>query len=154
MDRIQRLGLLLSEMDRDQDWRDALAACPEVIAGFQAMTGADTDFQKALGEFRSMWPIFKAQQLRAGRISAIGYTRADIVRYYLSKGLDIAPPCFEHHRRAGQEVPADWPHTLSALYPVRCNLFHGEKSPHSEMDAGIVYSALQVLVRVITPYIL
>jgi len=40
-----------------------------------------------------------------------------------------------------------------ALYQVRCNLFHGEKSAHSEMDSQIVYSALQVLVRFLSPYI-
>jgi hypothetical protein len=41
-----------------------------------------------------------------------------------------------------------------ALYQVRCNLFHGDKDPQSEMDRQIVYSALQVLVPFMSPYIL
>ena len=44
-------------------------------------------------------------------------------------------------------MPLDWPHTLEALYRVRCNLFHGEKGLDSEMDALIVSSAFRVLVH-------
>jgi len=35
-------------------------------------------------------------------------------------------------------VPIDWPHTLSAIYQVRCNLFHGYKGVYSENDISIV----------------
>jgi hypothetical protein len=30
---------------------------------------------------------------------------------------------------------------------VRCNLFHGDKAPHSEIDRVLVHSAFQILVR-------
>jgi hypothetical protein len=142
-------------MDRDEDWRDALAACPQLVSGFRAMMGADPEFATAVQRFSSMWPIFKAQQLRVGRINAVGLTRNELVRHYLAQGLSRSPVCFEHHvnRRPPEEVPPDWPHTLMALYQVRCNLFHGEKSAHSEMDSQIVYSALQVLLRFLSPYI-
>jgi hypothetical protein len=46
---------------------------------------------------------------------------------------------------AGEDVSLDWPQTLAAIYPVRCNLFHGEKSAHLEMDREIVCTALVVL---------
>jgi len=40
---------------------------------------------------------------------------------------------------AGESVPIDWPHTLAAVYQVRCNLFHGHKAAHSEMEPAIVF---------------
>ena len=44
-------------------------------------------------------------------------------------------------------MPLDWPHTLAALYRVRCNLFHGEKGRHSEMDQRIVASGFRTLIQ-------
>ncbi len=144
-----------SGMDRDESWRDALASCPQLVTGFQAMMAADPEFAASVRRFKAMWPIFKAQQLQAGGINTDGRNRDELVRQYLAQGLRRAPVCFQHHinRRPPEEVPADWPHTLMALYQVRCNLFHGQKSAHSEMDSEIVYSALQVLVQFLLPYI-
>ena len=38
-----------------------------------------------------------------------------------------------------------WPHTLQALYQIRCNLFHGEKGAHMECDREIVDFALRAM---------
>jgi len=43
----------------------------------------------------------------------------------------------------------DWAHTLKAIYRVRCNLFHGEKAIHSEIDQKIVLSAFRVLIHML-----
>ena len=67
------------------------------------------------------------------------------------------PQCWELHtnHRIGNllgdnsTVPLDWPHTLHALYVIRCNLFHGAKSRYSEGDARLVLYALQVLTSLI-----
>jgi hypothetical protein len=45
------------------------------------------------------------------------------------------------------EKPLDWPHTLAALYRIRCNLFHGEKAVNSEMDNLIVSIDFRVLLH-------
>lgn len=44
--------------------------------------------------------------------------------------------------RGRQRVIEVWPHFIQAVYRARCNLFHGEKSAHSEMDRIIVSTAL------------
>jgi len=97
-----------SEMDRDEDWRDALAACPQLVSGFRAMMGADPEFATAVQRFSSMWPIFKAQQLRVGRINAVGLTRNELVRHYLARGL-------AGHRYASSTMS-------TAGLPKRCRL--------------------------------
>lgn len=42
-------------------------------------------------------------------------------------------------------VPLDQPHTLHAIYVMRCNLFHGAKSRYSDADSKLVLYAFQVL---------
>ena len=145
-----------SDMDDDRDWGRALGSCPELVKSFEATKDAKIDFAGAVQEFSSYWPIFKAQELRRERIDPTGETRSKIVAHYLAHKprLSRAPECFEDHTNARRAVPADWPHTLKALYQVRCNLFHGNKTPNSEMDRQIVYSALRVLVPFMSLYIL
>jgi hypothetical protein len=46
----------------------------------------------------------------------------------------------------GEQCPIDWPHTITGIYKVRCNLFHGQKAAHSEMDRHIVAAAFRTLV--------
>jgi hypothetical protein len=60
--------------------------------------------------------------------------------------IKFEPACWKRHMDEGGSIPMDWPHTLAALYRVRCNLFHGEKAPYSEIDRTIVRAALRVLV--------
>jgi hypothetical protein len=65
------------------------------------------------------------------------------------------PECWELHTRhisgdrigTNDSVPLDWPHTLHAIYIVRCNLFHGAKSRYSDADSKLVLYAFQVLVH-------
>ena len=84
---------------------------------------------------------------------ARGEDRSQIIKRYLEdprienlRHAPYEPQCWKRHRDAGEEVPLDWAHTLAVLYRVRCNLFHGEKARHSEMDQRIVYLAFRVLV--------
>lgn len=52
-----------------------------------------------------------------------------------------------HHHNAGEATPVDWGHFINAVYKVRCNLFHGLKAAHSEMDQVIVHSSYLALVK-------
>jgi hypothetical protein len=37
---------------------------------------------------------------------------------------------------------------LEAIYTIRCNLFHGEKSPNDERDCALVELAFRILSRI------
>lgn len=74
--------------------------------------------------------------------------RPNMIAHYFQNGADsFAPLCYRRHIDGGDDVPLDWPHIIWAIYQVRCNLFHGDKAPHSEIDRVLVHSGLQVLVR-------
>ncbi len=135
--------------DRDADYIRALQRSAELSEMFQSLLDSEPEFRNAATEFQQFWPIFKAQDIRRAGHHAYGVSdRRAIVQHYLDHDLRVfEPQCCKSHHDAGEAVPLDWPHTLAAIYRVRCNLFHGEKSAHSEMDRAIVYVAFQVLVR-------
>lgn len=114
---------------------------------FQQVVNSHPEVRRDVEEFVSLLPIFKAQRLRrAGVHGHEGMSRGELVQHYLAEGItDFEPECAEWHRTRGEPVPCDWPHIIAATYRVRCNLFHGEKSAHSEMDRRIVRAALLTL---------
>jgi len=142
-------------LDQDRAYLDALMRCPQVTQHFdEALKSPDCALAQHASSFASLWPIFDVRALRhrgihtwdarhLGRIE-----RAGLVQDYLSHGATrFQPQCWIRHQQAGEQAPLDWPHTLAALYRVRCNLFHGEKAAHSEMDQVVIVSALQTLLH-------
>lgn len=103
--------------------------------------------------FAEMLPIFDVKKMRQKGIQP-RYdnrgSRADRIAYYLSRGAEaFEPKCWQRHVNSGEVLALDWAHILKAIYKVRCNLFHGQKSAHSEMDNQIVSAAFFTLVSFI-----
>jgi len=134
-------------VDRDAEIIRKVGNCPDLRRRFIDLQTQEPEFANRTAEFASYWPIFRVQDLR--RLSLLHSShgsRREMVDHYLSiPGAGHEPECYEFHRSHGQEIPADWPHTLQAIYRVRCNLFHGEKSPSAEIDIRIVRQAFLVL---------
>jgi hypothetical protein len=99
--------------------------------------------------FASYWPIFRVSDLGESirRNRPNHGSRADVVAYYQKSNAKAirAPECHLNHRG---RIEADWPHTLQALYRVRCNLFHGQKSGAGKEDREIVVAAVGVLIPI------
>lgn len=104
---------------------------------------------KAARHFANQWPIFKASALSDESHHAVSDTtqRTDVVQIYARQRppVERAPGCLDRHE---DQVPADWPHTLAALYRVRNNLFHGQKANFRPRDAAIVKDAVAVLLPI------
>lgn len=137
-----------SGIDQDRDQCRAMASCADLSHTFQKLLKDDASFKRHATRFRNMWPIFRAQELRRAHIQQAAPTRRKQVARYLSAAEYIRhePSCYEMHRASNEVLPVDWPHTLLAMYQVRCNLFHGQKAAHSEMDRRIVGAAVQTLI--------
>jgi hypothetical protein len=133
--------------DRDSDYLDALLLDSDLDREFKDLLA--TDLLAAVGEFQSTWPIFSSKDI--GYNVEWGGTREQVIERYrtINPPPGRKPACVFLHRDRGEEVPIDWPHTLSAIYQVRCNLFHGYKGVYSENDISIVSKAFRVLVRVL-----
>lgn len=145
-------GACVTGEDGDRAMVRALSASPELCAEFTRFkAAADAPLAQAAQGFHALWPIFKTQELRQKGLRAPGnYSRQERIHYYLDrKATEFAPACARRHWDANEPIPLDWPHTLDTIYRVRCNLFHGEKAIHDEMDQAIVHGAFQVLARFI-----
>jgi len=109
----------------------------------------DGSLGNAARHFANQWPIFKASALSDESRRGISDTtdRADVVQIYAQQRppVERAPGCLNRHEH---QVPADWPHTLAALYRVRNNLFHGQKATFRPRDEAIVKDAVEVLLPI------
>jgi hypothetical protein len=136
-----------TELDQDRQWLDALTGSTEICDAFDKMLAASDEIRDIAVKFRSCWPIFKAQELR--RLHVLTFwngNRSRTIEHYLHGGAkQLAPECWLRHNEAQEEIPLDFPHTAAALYRVRCNLFHGDKIPHSEIDRTFVWTGFRLL---------
>jgi hypothetical protein len=139
--------------DHDTDWKWKLSLMKDARNSdkFKRLLEGDAAFREKARSFSFYWPIFKAQELRKNRVPSQEGNRdreAVVAAYHAHGVASFEPQCFFLHWEAGvdaREAHLDWPHTLAALYRVRCNLFHGEKKVASDNDREIVLSALRVL---------
>lgn len=130
--------------DRDREYMDRLANDPGLRAAFDNLMASSAAFEQEAERFFQLLPIFKAQQLRRNGIHLDEHVpRGERIQRYFDAGLtDFEPNCAKLHLDRGEPIPRDWSHFIQAVYRVRCNLFHGEKSAHSEMDCAIIRAAL------------
>ena len=125
-----------------------------VSTKFNSLVRSDPTVAVALDQFRALWPIFRATDVRSG-LDTAGMTYRDsgrpgLVAYYSNRFPDAgrSPDC--HLRHDPGPIDGDWAHTLEALYQVRCNLFHGTKFVYGDVDRKIVDASSAVLVPVVT----
>lgn len=130
--------------DRDREYMNRLANDRGLFAAFKDAYQCNDGFHAEIEDFFALLPIFKAQQLRRLNIYLDeSVPRQERINRYFEQGLtEFEPECSQWHFENGQIIPRDWPHFIQAVYRIRCNLFHGEKSAHSEMDRRIVKTAL------------
>lgn len=141
-------GECVSRQERDEDWVKSLALDPELnrqFAGFLDDTSVGA--RAAAERFRQYWPIPRVQVWRRDpNRRPVADTVHDRARFFHQQRIPCEPGCAWQHFEEGEEVPLDWEHFLPAVYRVRCNLFHGEKSPYDPDDGIIVQSSFQTLV--------
>lgn len=140
----------VSDHDRDQVWMDVLLQNPSLEHAF-ANALHEPRFTEAANVFHNLWPIFEVRELRQSGVPRHhSGNRRRIVTEYLNAGLTrFHPACWTGHGNAPDSTPLDWAHTLAALYRVRCNLFHGEKSLDSENDRAVTTAAVGILMPLI-----
>ncbi len=139
----------ITNEDRDSCYMQKLIADARHQEQFLAMLKDDQVFIESASAFASMWPIFSVKKLRDQNINTpASVDRASVVQHYLDKEASyFEPQCWQKHHDCKKPCPCDWPHTIAAIYRVRCNLFHGEKAAYSPVDQNIVQAAFRVLVR-------
>ena len=137
--------------DNEREWMTALVQSGWLNESFRKGYEASPGLREAADQFAGLWPIAKVQELRRLQPTFVastddyGSAETRAQRLVAAGAREFEPACWARHLEAGEQV-VDWPHTLRAVYRVRCNLFHGEKGADVARDQLVVKSALAVLI--------
>jgi hypothetical protein len=140
----------VSGEDQDRAYLKALMCDQTMCQDFDSLlSNPETPLGAYAADFARLWPIFEVKELRRRKVLLFSSGDRDtIVNQYFAAGTrKFEPSCWKRHSEAHEPVPLDWPHILAAIYRVRCNLFHGEKAPHSEIDQHVVSRAFRTLLH-------
>jgi hypothetical protein len=120
---------------------DALVQDRRLIETYDRLIGDASDFAKSVAAFSTHWPVLSVKDVRKklGHDAFWRMTRVELLEECRAGGVRMQP--------GGWIVGAspDWPQLLRTIYQIRCNLFHGAKSPENLRDRELVGHADIVL---------
>ncbi len=129
----------------DREMIDAFVAAPRLIDAVDQLMAGDPDFRQMVTEFTALWPVLNVRSVRA----KLGY---DAFRQHDRAAL-LALCAAENVKQQPADWVAgghpNWEQLLRTIYQVRCNLFHGEKSPQNFRDRDLVFASDRILARFI-----
>lgn len=141
-------GECVSSEQTDAGWVRAVSCDVPLGTQFDALVNqSHSRLRQSLEEFVRFWPIPRVQHWRRNRPHAYPeFDSAHRARFFSDNRIQMQPLCWLDHYERGEPVPLDWCHFLHTAYQVRCNLFHGDKSPSDAADQRIVHSVFLTLV--------
>ncbi|MFD1104776.1 hypothetical protein, partial [Sphingobium olei] len=101
----------------------------------------DDDFQRRVMAFSQLWPVLNVRDVRQklGRDAFWAQDRDELFDRRRRVGVRMQPVGW-----TDGDVPT-WPQLLRTIYCVRCNLFHGAKSPQHGRDRDLVRRSGRIL---------
>lgn len=105
----------------------------------------DSDFQRNVREFSSRWPVVNVRDARRkfGPDVFLISSREEIIRRCEESDIKMQPVGWTNG-----ETPT-WAHVIKSIYMIRCNLFHGAKSPSNLHDRRLVRDSEVILTKFI-----
>ncbi|CAE6727375.1 hypothetical protein R69658_01649 [Paraburkholderia aspalathi] len=99
------------------------------------------DFRNSVNAFATKWPVLNVRDVRRklGRDAFLRFSREELMNEVVREGVKHQPVEW----RSG-DMPT-WPQLLRTMYCVRCNLFHGSKSPQNHGDHELIVSCNCIL---------
>lgn len=131
----------VTDAANDAEMITALANHQRLAETYDDLMEHSPDFREKVEIFATMWPVLNVRDVRRklGRDAFWRYSREELMEEVLRQGVKLQPVGWS----AG-DVPA-WPQLLRTVYTVRCNLFHGSKSPENYRDHELVVASDQIL---------
>jgi hypothetical protein len=119
-----------------------------VLANHQRLVGAYDElmtrsrgFREKVDIFAAMWPVLNVRDVRRklGRDTFWRLSREELIEEVVRRRVKHEPVGWRNG-----DIPT-WPQLLRTIYAVRCNLFHGSKSPQNFRDHELVVTSDQIL---------
>jgi hypothetical protein len=118
----------------------ALADHDRLTDAYETLERDSAEFRDEVGMFASMWPVLNVRDVRRklGRNALWRYTSEQLTSEIHHQRVKYQPEGYDGGRPT-------WAQLLRTIYLVRCNLFHGSKSPQNYRDHQLVVACDHVL---------
>jgi hypothetical protein len=125
----------------DRQMIDMIAEHRRATDAYEALLQDTPQFQRCVIRFAAMWPVVNVRDARRklGRDVFWQLERAEFLDECRRNNVQLDPQGW-----AADQVPT-WPQLLRTIYAVRCNLFHGAKSPQNIRDGDLVRHADRIM---------
>ena len=131
----------VTDAPNDAEMIAALAGHQRLVDAHVDLMEHSPDFYQQVEIFAAMWPVLNVRDVRRklGRDAFWRYSREELMEEVQHNGVKLQPVGW-----IAGNVPT-WPQLLRTIYAVRCNLFHGTKSPQNYRDHELVVASDQIL---------
>jgi hypothetical protein len=123
----------------DRDWKmvNAVAAAVRLIDAHDQLMATTDTYRQQVNSFAAMWPVFNVRDVRKklGYDAFVQHGRAALLATTVKRQPETWLP---------GSMPS-WDQVIRAIYQVRSNLFHGEKSPQSSRDRDLILASDGIL---------
>lgn len=125
----------------DREMIDAMVTAPRLIAAHDQMMADDVAYRQLVDAFAVAWPVLNVRDVR----KKLGYAA-----FHQQERVALLAACAAANVKQQptgwtQGQQPNWEQVLRTIYQVRCNLFHGEKSPQSFRDFRLVEASDRIL---------
>lgn len=131
----------VTDATSDAEMIAALASHQRLADAYDDLMQHSSDFRERAQRFATMWPVLNVRDVRRrlGRDAFWRFSREELMEEVLRQGVKLQPVGWNDG-----DVPT-WPQLLRTIYAIRCNLFHGSKSPENYRDHELVVASDQIL---------
>lgn len=136
----------VTEAGSDREMIDALASHARLKAAYDHLLASGTEFRASVVRLADLMPVLSVRDVRKklGRDAFQMLGRPQILHEARRAHVKRPPAGW-----ASGAMPT-WPQLLRTIYQVRCNLFHGSKSPDDQRDQELVETCNTILRQFIT----
>ncbi|PAY06870.1 hypothetical protein CK489_25030 [Bradyrhizobium sp. UFLA03-84] len=119
----------------------ALGESRRIMKAYDELLESSSQFRHQVMTFAEMWPVANVRDLRRklGRDAFVRLSSGELLQECLAKEVKFQPVGW-----SDGDTPT-WPQLLRTIYAIRCNMFHGSKSPYQTRDRDLVRHAERVL---------
>lgn len=135
----------VTEAGSDAAMISALAENQRMTDVYAHLLADDARFRRRVTSFATLWPVLNVRDVKK-KLGRDAFWQLD--REQLMEACRQTEVKSQPHGWSAGDLPT-WPQLLRTIYLIRCNLFHGAKSPQNGRDRQLVQGANDVLRRFI-----